>query len=459
MTTSPPTVSPSSSLPSVLTMAAPLVISFWMRAAVTFVDTIYAALLGDAAVAAIGLTVPFEFAMIAVWVGLSTGLTSALSRAMGRHHGGKIDQYLRAAWQAVWIVAPAFTVVGAALWFAAPVMGLDADVARSFQVYGTVLIGGSAFTTFWSIIPDSLVKAHQDTRSTMWAGIWTNIINFSLNTLFLFVFHWGLFGIALSTVLGRIGGLSYALLRARRHEALRRADPATTHAERDPAPHRRILGLAIPSSMTFLLMAGETALVNAILARTADATESIAAYSIYYRVVLFAMQPIIATGVAMLPYAARRLGHGDVEGVRRGLREALVAAAAYTLGLVAPLLLLSGRWIAGHLAESAVTAGYAAFGLRFVPLACLAAAPFLLCRPVFEAMNRGRPGLLMALLRYVVLTVPFAWLGLALARRFAWPPLYGLVLALFAVAGISSLVFLLWTRRALGRVDPETALG
>ena len=60
-------------------MAAPLVLSFWMRAAVTFVDTIFASRLGDAAVAAIGLTVPLEFVMIGVWVGLSTGLTSQLS--------------------------------------------------------------------------------------------------------------------------------------------------------------------------------------------------------------------------------------------------------------------------------------------------------------------------------------------------------------------------------------------
>ena len=47
--------------PSVLRMAAPLVISFWMRAVITFVDIIYASFLGDEAVAAIGLTLPVEF--------------------------------------------------------------------------------------------------------------------------------------------------------------------------------------------------------------------------------------------------------------------------------------------------------------------------------------------------------------------------------------------------------------
>ena len=104
-------------------MAAPLVVSFWMRAAVTFVDTVYASLLGDAAVAAIGLTIPFDFFMIAVWVGLSTGLTSALSRAMGAGEGRKIDQYVRACWKLVWIAAPMFTLLGAAIWLGGPHLG------------------------------------------------------------------------------------------------------------------------------------------------------------------------------------------------------------------------------------------------------------------------------------------------------------------------------------------------
>jgi len=67
---------------SLLRLAAPLVLSFWMRAAVTLVDTIYASFVGDAAVAAVGLTIPFEFLMIAAWVGLSTGLTACLARIL-----------------------------------------------------------------------------------------------------------------------------------------------------------------------------------------------------------------------------------------------------------------------------------------------------------------------------------------------------------------------------------------
>jgi putative MATE family efflux protein len=435
--------------PSLLRMSGPLMVSFIMRSAFTFVDTVYAAYEGDAAVAAIGLTFPFEFVMIAFWVGLSTGLTSTISRAMGAHQGRKIEQYLKATWRLVWIVSPLFLLIGAAIWFAAPRQGLDTDVYRSFRIYGSVLIAGSALTTFWSVIPDSVVKAHQDTRSTMWAGIWSNVTNLALNTLFLFVFGWGIFGIALSTVIGRLAGLVYALRKAAQHEARRLQEGLDVDLTPDPAPYKPILALAVPASITFMLMAAETAVVNLMLAGEPDGTSAIAAYSIYYRIMMTAAMPMIAMSVAMLPFAAKRIGRNDAPGLYRGLREAGVVSVAYAVGIMVPVVWLWGDALASWLSEAPLTAEYTAFGLQMVPIASLALAPFILCRPVFEAMGRGKPGLYMAILRYVVLTLPAAYLGMRVARAYGQPNLYGILIGLVVVAVISSLLFSAWLRRAL----------
>ncbi len=448
---------PRQSTPSLLRMASPLVVSFWMRAVVTFVDTIFAARLGDAAVAGIGLTIPLEFLMIAVWVGASTGLTSVLSRTIGARHARKVEQYVALGWRLARAIAPVFALVGAGVWWVAPRMELADDVARAFQIYGTVLISGSAFTAFWSILPDSLVKAHQDTRSTMWAGIYSNVINVILNTLFLFVFHWGIFGIALSTVIGRLGGLIYALHRARLHEEQRRQLRDAVVCEPDPEPLRAILELAVPSSITFILMSLETAFVNMLLARMEFATEAIAAYSIYFRIVLFALQPIIALSVALLPYAARRLGQRDHAGIERGFRQAATASTLYSVLIVGPLLVWAAPWLARALSESTTTARYATFAIRTVPLSCLAGALFLMARPVFEAHGRGQPGLIMAVVRYVILTGPLAWAGLWLARTTGHPELYGLLAGLLAAGAISSAAFSLWLRRSLARWRPAAA--
>jgi Na+-driven multidrug efflux pump len=424
-------------------------VSFVMRSAFTFVDTIYAAIEGDAAVAAIGLTFPFEFVMIAFWIGLSTGLTSTLSRAMGARQGRKIEQYLKATWRLAWIVSPLFLALGAAIWWVAPQFGLDDDVYRSFRIYGAVLIGGSALTTFWSVIPDSVVKAHQDTRSTMWAGIWSNVANLALNTLFLFVFGWGIFGIALSTVIGRIAGLVYALKKAAAHEAKRLADGLDTDLTPDPAPYRPILALAVPASITFMLMAAETAVINLLLAGAPNDTSAIAAYSIYYRIMMFAAMPVIAVSVAMLPFAAKRIGAKDNAGLNTGLWQAGVVSVVYSIGIMVPLVWLWGDHLANWLSETPLTAEYTAFSLQVVPIASLTLAPFILCRPVFEAMGRGKPGLYMAILRYVVLTVPAAYGGMRVATSYGQPGLYGILVGLVMVAVVSSLVFSVWLRREL----------
>ncbi len=445
---------------SILVLSAPLVLSFWMRSAFSFVDTAYAAILGDAAIAAIGLAIPLEFLIVACWVGLSNGLTSRLSQAMGAGEGARMEQLVAATWKMITrALLPLFLAGAAVVWLAAPRLGLDPEVARMFAIYGTVTLAGSALTSFWSILPDSLVKAHHDTRATMWAGIWSNVINVTLNTLFLFVFHWGIFGIAFSTVLGRFGGLIYALRKARAHEEARKARGTDTSPRLDPHPYRSILSLTLPSAAAYGLMALESSFINAVLATTADATPAIAAYSIYYRVLMFALMPMIAASVAALPFTARHFGRGDMDTVRRGFREASLAAAAYSLFLVAPAAWFGGPALAALLAEEPATARFAGFALQVTPLACLASIPFFLCRPTFEGMGRGRPGLWMALLRYLVLTVPMAFGGVRLAQHLGWPGFHGLIFGLVAATALSSAVFHAWLLAALRRAGAGLTSG
>jgi Na+-driven multidrug efflux pump len=436
--------------PTLLMMAIPLVVSFWMRSLFTFVDTYYASYLSDAAVAAIGLSFPFEFMMIAVWVGMSTGLTSNFSRAMGSGEETKLRQYLKATRTLVLLCVPAFLILGAGCWVFAGKLAPDREVARQFAIYGSVLVGGSALTLFWSVLPDSIVKAHGDTKATMWAGIWSNVINVVLNTIFTFLFHWGVFGIAFSTVLGRFGGLAYALRKAAGHEAARKARNLPEVPGHDRHPYRAIFALAVPSALSYVLMASETGVVNWLLKGIEHGKEALAAYAIYYRVFQFVVMPAIAASVAMLPFAARRIGEHDIQAVRGGLRDAHIALVAY-VALVAPILYLVAGPLARHLSGSPVTVAYLVPALRIVPLGALMATPFFLCRPVFEGMGRGRPGLTMSVLRYVVLAAPAAALGLSLAPSLHLPDVLGLICGLMAATAVSSVVFVLWTRKALSR--------
>ncbi len=256
-------------------LAAPLMVSFVLRSLFTLVDTFYAARLGDAAVAAIGLTIPLEMVFIAAWVGSSNALTALLGEAMGAQHGARIRQWIGVGYRLVGVLGPAFVLLGIGCWFAAPRLGLEPALARAFAIYAGVLIGGTGLSGFWSIVPDSIVKMHHDTRSTMIAGLWSNVTNVTLNTVFLFGFGWGIAGIALSTVLGRLAGLAYAVRRARALEAARRARwgaAAQAAGALERRPLARLLSLAVPSGLGTLFMACRSWRARSPCCRSSPAT-------------------------------------------------------------------------------------------------------------------------------------------------------------------------------------------
>jgi len=443
--------------PGVLRLAAPLVVSFWLRSAFQWVDTIYASTLrdlGDASIAAIGLTAPFEFLMIACWVGTSNGLTSRLAAAMGARQGAKVEQLLASTRRVLRVLRLLFLALALVIWFGVPHLPLEEQVAGQFRIYGSVLLAGSAFTAFWSVIPDSLVKAHNDTRSTMWAGLASTAANFVMNTIFVFVFHWGILGIALATVLARLAGLAYATRQARRHEERRLAGGLDTNPGVFRRPRRAILTLAVPAGLAFALLAVEGMALNGLIAAQQESAAVLAAWSIIDRAGRFLTMPVIAVGVALLPLCARLWGARDFGRIRHELRVGLGAAVLYALFFAAPLCwFLAGR-VGEALTDAPEAQRAASQGLALVGLAVLAGGPTFLLRSAFDGMQQPRPGLIVSALRALVLIVPLGALGLYVGPGIGLAPIEGLVLGTVAGAGIATALLLLWMRSFLREQCP-----
>lgn len=455
---------------SLIALAWPLVISFTLRSLLTSIDVVYAGQLSDSAVAAIGLFFPIEFCFIACWVGSSSALTSHLSKAMGEKSEGQIAQLLKTSGGMVAVLSLFFATLGGALWFVAPHLGLEPSVVEDFRVYGTTAMIGIACCAFWSVLPDSLIKAHHDTRSTMVAGLISGVGNVVLNTLFVLGLDWGVFGIGLATGLARLGSLLYALYRARKLEAARRErwkteppprkrygkKPGFTDAGLYNRPLAALLALGIPSALTYVLMSTESFLVNWVLSRFEDSTAAIAAYAIYHRAIMLSLMPVIATGVAVLPFVARMAGEGRYDEVRAQLKNAFFLAFGFVVIGVAPASWLGADWIAGFLSKGAQTRDLASFAIRYaVPLGALVSIPFILCRPTFEALQRGAPGLTMAFVRYLCLSAPLALLGAHVARSLDQDPFGGLIFGLLSGSLLVSIGFLAWLVRTLQVLGAE----
>jgi hypothetical protein len=300
----------------------------------------------------------------------------------------------------------------------------DREVARQFAVYGSVLVGGSALTLFWSGLAGfdrQGPRRHEGDDVGRESGRTSSTSSSTRSS------RSSSIGACSESRSRRSSGASEVGLRASKaaaHEAARKAPDRPATPGRDPHPYRAIFALAIPSALSYVLMASETGVVNWLLKGIEHGKEALAAYAIYYRVFQFVVMPAIAASVAMLPFAARRSASETsersrrVEGRPHGRRRLRRAGGTRAVRSRAVDRAASFDRLRSRSAISFPA-------LRVVPLASLLAIPFFLCRPVFEGMGRGRPGLSMSLLRYVVLAAPAGGLGAA----------FGAVDACFGSAG------------------------
>lgn len=435
-------------------IALPLIISFTLRNVFSLVDLGFATSLENSpsAVGAISFWIPFQMFYIALWVGLSAGFTATLSQAFGVRRQSLVSGLRRAITRILIGLISALILLGIGLQFAVPLFGLEPDLAHDFTVYGTILAIGFPITGFWAILPDSIIKAHQDTRSTMIAGFLSTGTNATLNAIFVFVFGWGLAGIAIGTVVSRIPSLVYALVRARKLEAARlerwAEDPSTSEKGEEiiaqlEKPGRRIFELGTPSTFAFVLTALEASFVNTLLLALPDSTEKIASWGVFSALLQLSVMPIVGSAVAVLPWLARLVPEGRISVIRRELLSAAGLCAILSLLLTLLPAFVYSEDIARRILtkDGFVDPGSLALAidvLRLLPIVALASLPFILLRTSFEALNHARLAVVASLLRFVLLSFPCLWIGREIGLETGLGAIRGMALGLAVSAGIAS---------------------
>ena len=435
----------------------PLVVSFTFRFLFTLVDLIYAAEIKEEVpygVAAIGLFIPIQTLFIALWAGLSAGFTATMSQAFGKRDQQRVVALKRAMIKVHIGLVPILLALGAAVYLGTPALGLDAELQRDFLTYSLILILTMPFAGLLSIYPDSIVKAHHDTMSTMKAGILSTIVNVALNTVFVFVFHWGIAGIATATALSRYAGLGYAAMRVRALEAKRLAGDWDT----GPSTWRRgpladILVLAIPGSLAYSLVLCEESLLTTLLTYQEDAEVFLAAYAVFNRLTSLAMMPAIATAVAVLPFAARLVAEGECAKVRQELLRAGLATAALAVAIAIPIGWIFSRPVAEFFSESPEQAEASLSYLALIPLSALSILPYLMLRPVFEAVGRPRVGIRLAALKTAAFSVPCILSGYGAAPALGIDRLTGILLGVICAQVLTSVATTILSRNVLREPD------
>ncbi len=308
-------------------IALPASIGFFFNTMYNVVDTFYAGMVSTEALAALSISFPIFFIMIAVGSGISQGSTALISNALGEKNLKKARSYVHQGLSFSFILGVSISIIGLFLTpFAFNLLGAEGEYLSMALAYmNTILMGAPLFLILQT--GNSSLIAQGDTKSFRNMLIVGFLLNIILNPMFLFGFMFipamGLSGIAFSTVLVQLLGCIYIYSRVRKTKIW------TPLAFKRLIPLKRvyleITGQGFPASLNMMTIALGMFIITFFV--SSYGTDAVAAFGIAIRVEQIAVLPAIGLNMALVSIVGQNNGARRLDRVR----EARMLAQRYGL--------------------------------------------------------------------------------------------------------------------------------
>uniref|UniRef100_A0A831UC00 MATE family efflux transporter n=1 Tax=Geobacter metallireducens TaxID=28232 RepID=A0A831UC00_GEOME len=438
-------------IPKLLTrLAVPVGTGFFFNTMFNVVDTFYGGLISTQALAALSLSFPLFFIILAIGAGTSMGSTALIGHALGS--GRREEAELYAAQAISFGILHALILTSGGLGATPAIfrlMGASGGYLELALAYMNVIVAGSVFFV-GNYVLNSMLNASGDTKSFrnfLVAGFFLNLV---LDPWFMYgglsVPAMGIRGIALATVVIQAAGNFYLLGRVQRTGLLSRRSWRLLSPCREP--FRRLFGQGFPASLNMLTVSLGIFVITWFAGRFGK--EAVAAYGIGTRIEQLVLLPAMGLNVAVLSLTAQNFGAGKLRRVRetlsRSLRAGLLMMAAGTA-----LVFAAAGPLVEVFTDDPVVVEHGVTFLRVESLVLGAYVILYVNNSALQGLQKPAFALWIGLFRQILLPVPVFWL-LALVLGWGLPGVWwGVFFVTWGAAGVS----ILYTRRVLQLVTEE----
>jgi putative MATE family efflux protein len=298
-------------------------------------------LLGSHALAAVSATGTLVFLIISLFVGISAGSGVLISRYFGAQDHDKLEKAVHTNVAFSLVAGLLMTAFGTL--FAPTVlewMDTPEDVRDLSVTYIRIFFAGSMGLVLYNGLR-GMMQAVGDGKNPLKYLIFCSCLNVALDLLFVGVFHTGVGGAALATIISQF--LS-GLLCLRR---LLRTDEEYRVELRKIRFHWPTLKLIVRYGLPSGIQNSVIAIANVVVQSNINAfgTMAVAGCGAYSKIEGFAFLPITSFTISLTTFVGQNLGAKEYDRAKRGARFGLLCAilAAETIGLLvylgAPLIL------------------------------------------------------------------------------------------------------------------------
>lgn len=364
-----------------LTFSLPMLLGNIFQQFYNMVDSIVVGnFVGANALAAVGACGSLNFLFFSLCFGLSVGVGILISQYFGAGDGEGVRRTVGNCTYILCISSVVMTLP--AIVFARPILELlqtPAVVLDDAVTYMQVSCAGIIAIAFYNGV-SSILRALGDSKTPLFFLIVASLLNVVLDLLFVVVFHLGVMGVALATVIAQLLSALLSLLFALRtneyfHLARRHFAPSTDIV-------RKSLRIGLPVALQNALIALSCIFLQSVVNSFGE--KVMAAFTATSRIEQLVQQPYNSLGTAFSTYTAQNLGARKVDRVREGFRKSTLIIAVFSV-LMLVVMFLGGNAIMRAFVSDAEVIALGASGLRITSWFYLALGMIYVCRSVMNA--------------------------------------------------------------------------
>lgn len=382
-----------------LRFVLPSIASMWAFSLYTIIDGIFVARgVGETAMAAVDLSMPFTSLVFAIGVALAAGTSTLISISLGK---GDLDRARGLFSQNLAVTAAvSLAITALALIFLEDIalfLGATADTLRYVEEYvGTIAVFAVFFTVSYNM--EVQVKANGAPQISTVGVLSCGLMNVALDALFVLVFRWGVWGAALATGLAQVTSAVVFFVYFHTHRERLRLEPFRL----DLGAYRRILPLGLPEGLNELSNGLVIFLFNRTILRVIG-EQALPTYTIISYVSTLVLMTMTGTAQGMQPLVSWSLGAGRRRDCWRLMRYGAVTAALFALlsfalgELGAPLI------VSAFLERDSDIFSYSVSALRAYACSFLVLGCNIIFAGASTAMERPGPAFLISVSRSLVL--------------------------------------------------------
>ena len=310
-----------------LSFSVPLLLGNLFQQFYTLMDTmIVGRFLGKFALAGVGCTGSITFLIVGFCMGVCGGFAIPVAQRFGAKDEEGVRRFFYNSIVLSIVISVVITVTVSLLCRTIlTAMHTPSDVADYAYRYLMVIFLGIPVTIFYNLLA-SVIRALGDSRHPVIFLIIASFVNIGLDLLFILVFHTGVMGAALATILSQaVSGTCCLVFILRRMDILHLKKSDRRFSNRYAYS---LLAMGLPMGLQYSITAiGSVVLQTAVNSLGAN---SVAAVTAGGRVSMFFCTPFDVMGQAMSTWGGQHVGAGKLSRIREGLMDAVKLGAVYS---------------------------------------------------------------------------------------------------------------------------------